>query len=238
MTRFTYFCYHHFWNALDWVFPPACSGCGKLSIRWCFECDSKLQNLPETICEICGYPIEGGIICSRCKNEQPNYSCMRSLYSYRDEIRNALHHLKYDSDLGVGEILAEKCASFLTSLDWKIDVILPVPLGKTRKKERGYNQAALIALPMALKLGLRYGGKNLVRVKETVSQVEYSAEQRKSNVHEAFKARGNDLNGKNVLVIDDIITTGSTIDECAIALKGAGVKNVYGLSVARTMMKV
>ena len=155
----------------------------------------------------------------------------------REELRNAIHRLKYDNDLGVGEILGKKCADHLSRLQWKIDKIIPVPLGKKRRKERGYNQAAMIAYPMSLMLGIQYGQNQLIRSKETVTQVEYNAEQRKQNVHEAFSAPASNLTGKNILVIDDVITTGSTLDDCARALKKAGVKNVYGLSVARTMIK-
>ncbi len=79
----------------------------------------------------------------------------------REELRNALHRLKYDNDLGVGEILGKKCADHLKALNWNIDLIIPVPLGKKRRKERGYNQAAMIAYPMALMLGIQYGSKTI-----------------------------------------------------------------------------
>jgi ComF family protein len=190
------------------------------------------------VCEICGYPIDDGMVCIRCIEKPPEYTKLRSIYEYREELRNTLHHLKYDSDLGVGEILAGKCAKQLKKLNWNIDMIIPVPLGKNRRKERGYNQAAMIAYPMALMLGIHYGNKKLIRVKETVSQVDFNAEQRRMNVHDAFRAPGPDLQGKSILVIDDVITTGSTMSECAHALKKAGAINVYGLSVVRTMIKM
>lgn len=237
MERFTYFCYHYFWGALDWVFPPSCSGCGKLGRRWCSDCEAGLVPLRNNICDICGYLIENGTVCSRCAVNPPEFTMLRSVYEYQGGLRNAIHRLKYDNDLGVGEILGRKCADHLERLHWKIDLVIPVPLGKKRRKERGYNQAAMIAYPMSLMLGIQYGQKQLVRSKETVTQVEYNAEQRKQNVHEAFSAPNSHLKGKNILIIDDVITTGSTMDECARALKKAGVKNVYGLSVARTMIK-
>jgi ComF family protein len=178
------------------------------------------------------------VLCIRCTDKRPEYSKLRSIYEYRDELRSTLHHLKYDNDLGAGEILGSKCADYLNRLDWNIDMIFPVPLGENRRKERGYNQAAMIAYPMALILGIHYGHKDLIRVKETISQVDFNAEQRRLNVQDAFRAQGADLQGKNILIIDDVITTGSTMSECARALKKAGAINVYGLSVARTMIKV
>ena len=188
MERFTYFCYHHFWDALDWVFPPACSGCGRIGMRWCSDCDAGLIPIGYDICEICGYPVENGTICNRCADKRPEFTMLRSVYEYQGGVRNAIHRLKYNNDLGVGEILGSKCADHLTRLQWKIDMVMPVPLGKQRRKERGYNQAAMIAYPMALILGIQYGQKQLVRSRETVTQVEYNAGQRKQNVHEAFNA--------------------------------------------------
>lgn len=237
MERFTYFCYQHLWKTLDWIFPPECSGCAAAGIRWCSDCESKLTPLQKNLCMVCGYPISRDTICTRCSEKRPEYTELRSVYEYKEELRNAIHHLKYYNDLGVGEVFGSKCANHIKNLKWKIDMIIPVPLGKKRRMERGYNQAALIAYPMALKLGIPYDSRKLQRIKETISQVEYHLEQRKQNVHEAFTASAAELAGKSVLVVDDVITTGSTIEDCARALKKAGATNVYGLSVARTMIK-
>jgi competence protein ComFC len=236
MERFTYFSYHAFWEVVDWIFPPTCSGCGKIGERWCSSCDLQLTPLYDQICQICGYPMQSGKICEKCKNDRPSYTKLRSIYAYKAELRNALHRLKYNNDLGVGEIMGKKCAEYLSFLNWDIDLILPVPLGKKRRRERGYNQSALIAFPLALILNIPYNPKAIIRKKETVTQIEFKAEERKQNVKDAFLANTSVVNGKNVLIIDDVITTGSTMDSCALELKIAGARNVYGLSVARTMI--
>jgi competence protein ComFC len=236
MKRFTYFYYHLFWEVVDWIFPPACSGCGKIGERWCSTCDHQLIPLQNQICQICGYPVENGEICEKCLIDRPSYTQLRSLYLYQGEIRNALHRLKYNNDLGVGEILGQKCADQLSMNDWDIDLIIPVPLGKKRRRERGYNQSALIALPLALILNIPFNSKAILRKKETVTQIEFKAEERKQNVKDAFSANPAFVHEKNILIVDDVITTGSTMDACALELKNAGARNVYGLSVARTMI--
>lgn len=235
--KFSFIVYHTLWELIDWVYPPTCSGCGSPGSRWCDVCDKELIHLSDSVCETCGYPIDRENLCSKCFEVKPNFNETRSLYQYQSNIRNALHHLKYDNDLGVGEILGKKCAEYLTGLQWEIDYIVPVPLGKKRQKERGYNQAALIAYPASLVSGIPYSSKCLIRSKETVTQVDFTSEQRKQNVREAFRADERFISGKNILVVDDIITTGSTIDACAIALRNVGANSVYGLSVARTMLE-
>jgi ComF family protein len=123
----------------------------------------------------------------------------------------------------------------LKSLAWEIDVIVPVPLGVARQKERGYNQAALIARPVALETGWAYRPKALSRVRETKTQVGLSIEERRMNVGGAFKAEGEGVAGKNVLLIDDVLTTGSTMEACAAALIEAGAAKVFGLTLARAL---
>jgi ComF family protein len=115
-----------------------------------------------------------------------------------------------------------------------MDMIIPIPLGRKRMKERGYNQVAMISSPLAMALGIRYAPNELMRCKETRSQVGLSREERRRNVSEAFRA-GTGVVGKNVLVMDDVSTTGSTLSAAAGALYAAGVKDVYALTVARAL---
>ena len=237
MERFTYFLYHSIWEALDWIYPPTCSGCGSEGVRWCLNCDNSLVKIVEDVCSICGYPSGNGEICEKCLQSKPSFMQLRSIFKYQTGIRKALHQLKYKNDLGMGDILGQKCAHFMKSLSWSIDIISSVPLGKRRRKERGYNQAALIAYPMALLLNTPYESNIVKRVKETHSQIDYSADQRKENMQNAFISNSNVIRGKNILIVDDVITTGSTMDSCADALLRGGANNVYGLSVARTMIE-
>lgn len=134
----------------------------------------------------------------------------------------------------MGDAFAFQMAPFVKSLNWQIDVVIPIPLGRQRLKERGYNQVGMIAKPLALALGMRYAPDGLVRRKETRTQVGLTKLERKANVQNAFQA-GRGMNGKSVLVMDDVSTTGSTLSAGAEALYSAGARDVYALTVARAL---
>lgn len=136
--------------------------------------------------------------------------------------------------MSLGDSLAAQMASFVRELRWPIDMIIPIPLGKQRLKERGYNQVAMIAQPLALALDLKYASAGLVRRKETRSQVGLTKSERRENVHSAFQA-GVDVTDKIILVMDDVSTTGSTLSSSAEALYSSGAKDVYALTVARAL---
>lgn len=125
-------------------------------------------------------------------------------------------------------------AAFVEGLNWHIDLVIPIPLGKQRIKERGYNQVAMIAKPLAMAMGMRYAPNELMRYKETRSQVGLTKAERRKNVRDAFRA-GAGVIGKNVLVMDDVSTTGSTLSSSAEALYSAGAREVYALTVARAL---
>lgn len=123
----------------------------------------------------------------------------------------------------------------LQELEWPIDVVMPVPLSIARQKQRGYNQAALLARPLAFATGYAYRPKAIQRVRDTVTQVGLSLEQRRHNVVGAFQARSEIVAGKTVLLVDDVATTGATLDACADALLLQGANEVYCLTVARAV---
>ena len=133
----------------------------------------------------------------------------------------------------MGDAIAAAMLPFVQSLNWSIELVIPIPLGKQRMHERGYNQVAMIAKPLAMGLGLQYSPHALARRKETRSQVGLSREERQKNVHGAFQASG--VQEKNVLIMDDVSTTGSTLSSGAEALYAAGAKEVYALTVARAL---
>ena len=163
----------------------------------------------------------------------PRYKAMRAWAQFDGPIRNALHDLKYNKNIGLGEDLAHHLIALFRQYNWAIDLVIPVPLGKERRRQRGYNQAALLAQPFAHELQLPYNPRFLRRIKETRSQVELSFTERQNNVKDAFQAAHQGIQGKKVLVIDDVTTSGSTINACADALMNAGTQAVYGLTVAR-----
>jgi ComF family protein len=136
--------------------------------------------------------------------------------------------------MSMGDTIAAQMISFAENLDWNVDMLIPIPLGKQRLRERGYNQVAMIAKPLAMALNLQYAPHGLARRKETRSQVGLSHRERRENIHDAFLA-WNGVAGKTIMIMDDVATTGSTLSSSADALLSAGAKEVYALTVARAL---
>jgi len=150
-------------------------------------------------------------------------------------LRSALHRLKYNRDVALGEILARPMIDCLSQTTWKVDLVVPVPISLSRRAERGYNQAALLARPISLRFGMKYRPQALIKSRETRSQVGLSVEERQANVHGAFVAKNRIVEGKNILVVDDVTTSGATLNACGQALQMAGAKEVYCLTLARAL---
>ena len=184
---------------------------------------------------ICGLPQGTTQVCDRCAETSPAYAQLRSWVSFDGAIRKALHRVKYRRDFGTGEQLAFEMLAFVEHLGWSVDLVVPVPLGKQRYRERGYNQVSSFARPLALANGWVFSPKALKRVKETKSQVDLSAVERMENVKDAFVVESKKVEGKSVLVLDDVSTTGATLNSCANALIRGGAKTVYALTVARAL---
>jgi ComF family protein len=143
--------------------------------------------------------------------------------------------MKYRRNLGFGEALALQMAEFVSSLEWPVDLLIPVPLGKKRLKERGYNQVALVARPLAYQLGWQYEPQALQKTRDTRSQVGLTVSQRSENVQDAYQADTTIVNQRSVLIMDDVATTGSTISACTAALHSSGAQEVYVLTIARAL---
>ena len=217
------------------LFPPVCGGCGKGGWRWCPECQERVPHISEPFCGKCGIPTTGADVCEKCSMHPPAYRMMRSWAVFDSPIQNGLHTIKYRHNIGLGESLALQMTDYLRSLCWEIDLVIPVPLGKRRLKERGYNQVALVAQPLAYQVGLTYAPKALWKSRETRSQVGLNVSQRRENVRSAYQADSAIVKRKAVLLMDDVATTGSTILSCTEALMSAGAREVYAITIARAL---
>jgi ComF family protein len=186
-------------------------------------------------CSRCGLPQTGSGLCERCKQKSPGFKLLRSWAVFENPLQGALHRLKYRRDIGMGEALANQMLAFIGQLNWPVDTILPIPLGRKRLKERGYNQVAMVAIPLSIQLGLVYHPNALIRARETRSQVGLSANERQENVRDAFFADRKKVNGRNILLVDDVSTTGATLSFAAEALYVAGAREVFALTVARAL---
>jgi len=186
------------------------------------------------LCDICGLPQDKPGVCGTCLAERPRFRALRAWAVFSAPIQPALHGLKYRRNISMEDAFALHMLPFVKSLNWQIDMVIPIPLGQQKLKERGYNQVGMIAKPLALALDMRYAPNGLMRRKETRSQVGLTKAERKANVQNAFQA-GKGINGKSVLIMDDVSTTGSTLSAGAEVLYSAGARDVYALTVARAL---
>jgi ComF family protein len=145
--------------------------------------------------------------------------------------------MKFRADMGIADIFSRYLIDYYLSLGWDVDMIVPVPLGKRRYADRGYNQTHLLSRPFALYINKHHYNNCLKKIKETRPQVGLNPEERSKNVISAYWADPKTVSGKVILLIDDVTTTGSTINSCSEALLLAGASSVYGLTVARATIK-
>ena len=200
---------------VDLVFPPTCSGCGRVDFRFCNECLKELQS----------YPLEFQFVSSGALHG------LASTGIYDGLLGQAIRALKYDRVTGLAAHLAERLKRTYEQTHWPIDLIMPVPLAERRREDRGYNQSALLASCMSQHFAIPCRTDLMRRIRETDQQARLSGEQRMENVRNAFEA-SDEVAGLSILLIDDVVTTGSTLSECARALKSERAKAVYGLTVS------
>lgn len=147
----------------------------------------------------------------------------------------AVHHLKYRRHFALGESLGTLLGRFVPQFHWPVEVVIPVPLSPKRLAQRGYNQAAWLALFVAAENAWRYLPQALIRRRETRSQVGLSLEERRVNVQGAFLADPRQVQGRCILLVDDVATTGATLAACSQALQDAGAQAVYAVTLARAI---
>jgi len=221
---------------MDYLYPPNCAGCNSFSYRFCPTCYQDIIP-PRTLkcCPKCANILNNNI-CHYCDTNQFVFESINSLGIYRSSLRRAVIRLKFFRDLGLGDEFAPGLYQLLSSSGWQIDLIIPVPISPKRRIERGYNQADVIAFPLALVSGINYASKALLKIREAHSQIGLSYLERLENMQDAFLAKPAMVRNKSILLVDDVITTGATINSCAQALLTAGASHVYALSLAKTIL--
>ncbi len=220
-------------RGLDLLFPSRCAGCGRPGAVWCPACDAALVPLVGRLCPKCGLPLDAPkTVCRSCRISEPALP-IRSHARYRGPVIRAILQLKYRPNKRLATTMGGWLAAIARRESWRPRVIAPVPLGPKRLRQRGYNQATLIAAGLAESLGARLQEGLLVRTRETRSQVGLKMGDRRRNVQGAFQAFPSELQGQSVCIVDDLCTTGATLSACAEALLAAGAAEVVGLTVAR-----
>ena len=186
------------------------------------------------LCPKCGRPQASGILCPSCWQLQTEIDGIRSPYRFDEVIRKAIHQLKYHNLKAISFCLAELLADYLQSNPLPGEAIVPVPLHPRRLRERGYNQSSLLARELGKLTNLPVIEDCLIRVKEAQPQVKASnVEERRKNVSHAFICQNEKVSGKQIILIDDVCTSGATLESCASALKSKGASSVWGLTLAR-----
>lgn len=217
---------------LDLLFPIQCVGCGTSGSIWCSDCDALLERFVEPLCHTCGLPLATWSGCPACRKIKPALP-VRSYARYTGRLVQGLLHLKYRPDRQLASVMADWLVDLYHRSAWQATLVVPVPLSRSRLKQRGFNQSELLANELAKRLGLPLGEGRLRRVKETRSQVGLDPSERRLNVKNAFQAEPGAFSGMSVLLVDDLYTTGATLSACARAIRRAGTDRVWGITVGR-----
>ena len=232
------------------VFPGGCRICERVlttasRIPLCEECLASFERLPAIACEICGRPLAGlarvecqPLLCPACQDKTYAFDRARSFALYDGALVRAILLLKFEQVTPLGTWFAQRLAEVVRSEAGVLgaDVVVPVPLHRDRERERGYNQAALISKPLAKLLRMPHRAVLLMRTRARPDKRILSLEERWESVRGAFATRpGRQVDNLRVLLVDDVLTTGATLDACARALRDAGAKSVVGLTVARAV---
>lgn len=219
------------------LYPQTCCFCGKISTqKMCDTCKKKIVYIHEPRCKKCGKPVryEEQEYCHDCQKQDFCYEQGRSIWLHKGPVPWSIYQFKYHNRRIYGEFYAKELYRLYAKniRDWGIDLIVPVPLHWKRKRKRGYNQAEIIAKHLGRLMEIPVDSKAVVRKKYTEPQKTLNNKERKKNLKDAFEVKKSWSTPKRILVIDDIYTTGSTIDGAAKALLEKGHNKVWFLTIS------
>jgi len=239
-------------SLIDLIYPPRCPICQAFlqdqvtlhagqDLPFCQACFNDFTVIRSPICSLCGRPFSDGAerdrVCEDCLRKRPSYDIARAPYLYDGAVMTAIHELKYAQRSHLADSLGSLLASFAQTWigELKGSLIMPVPLHPRRLRTRGFNQSLLLARCVASKTDSGLDFLSLRRTKFTKPQTGLSSEERKRNVRKAFEVvKPAAVKKRTIVLVDDVATTGSTLNECAKALKRAGADSVLCLVLART----
>lgn len=223
---------------IELLFPRRCPICDKpvdkVGRYACKKCESLLQYVTTPYCMKCGKSLkcETKEYCMDCQRLEHLFQSGRALYEY-DSIKTSIYRFKYEGRKEYSEFYGKELAKHLGAQikEWKAEAIVPVPLHRDKEKKRGYNQAALVAKALGKELNIPVNEEIVKRVRETAPQKHLNGKERQNNLKNAFKLTQNDVKLNTVVVVDDIYTTGATMDAVTECLKRAGVRKIYCISL-------
>jgi ComF family protein len=220
--------------ALNLFFPQKCLGCGQEGNLLCHSCQNSLSRIMPPVCPKCGRPQPSGLLCPACIAWQSAIDGIRSPFKFDTLIREAVHQLKYKNMRSLAAPLAILIEHYLSKNPLPGQVLVPVPLHPKRLRERGFNQSELLARELGKLSHLPVSTNFLVRTRYLRPQARTkSVDDRRQNVKNAFSCTALAFPFTEVLLVDDVSTSGSTLDACAAALKYSGVLSVWGIALAR-----
>ncbi len=202
---------------VDLVFPPTCEACGRVDYRFCETCLATLANATIAV-----------------RHESFSHALtVAATGKHVGLLAHAIRAFKYSGAVEIAMPLSDRLIAAFGQQHWSIDVIVPVPLSQERLAERGFNQSNVICRRLSEAYCIPRRGAYLQRIRHTDQQARLQGEQRQANVRGAFAA-SDDVAGLTILLVDDVVTTGSTLRECAFALQAKGAKAVYALAVSHS----
>ncbi len=227
-------------SLINILFPPVCLSCNKRikhkTDSLCNDCNEKLKDfLDNSICDICGAP-KNGNVCHVCKTSLFSFDNARSVFMINNVIRNLIHNYKYRDLPKIGKLLSAYAIEYIkkNKIFSDIDIILPVPLHRVKKRIRGFNQSEIVAKEISRYFGWELATDLIIRKKFTETQTKLSKKQREKNVGNAFKFNPKyKIENKNIMIFDDVFTTGSTVNSISNVLKRHNAKKIYVFTIAR-----